>query len=498
MATIPIPQGATLEPIQQAKAASGAVLIPQGARLEPLPPTAAPQFKPGFAEGVSGAAIGIDSPESLDKTLSDQEQHPLMTALKNTPPAMAARMVGDYFSTLYGRGKEAVKEAYDAGQNIGNGQPAIPNLAKAQLGVSQAGLAAIPFVGEQANKVGEDVSQGNYGAAAGRALTTEAMLGIGGEKGGLEKPEVANIRPTGAQAKVYPQIGSMPAKAVHAAEGIFQAAAPTGTNVNFRKSLYTALPDLAEVARKVNLSETKGGIINPDMRVEATVKAIDAHLKDMYATERAPQIQAHANEPVQLSLDPNTRRGLEYLANHAGLAEEQALAAQALRTGKLSVAATDKLAQTANQYLLKYESASPEGKMQMEATNPKIGGLKALDRSVGNALNNVLEAAGEPGLRGYEQRYAALSKVRDGLRPRINAEELKRSIDLGIVGKGIKAVTGGKSGIASASQSAVADVNVGKKLQNSMKTLADSSLMPNRAIRRVSPTSTQSLPEQSQ
>jgi hypothetical protein len=60
--------------------------------------------------------------------------------------------------------------------------------------------------------------------------------------------------------------------------------------------LNVAAGDLADIARKVDVAEAKGGIINPDMRVRAVVDGIRGHLKEMYETERAPQIQRHANE----------------------------------------------------------------------------------------------------------------------------------------------------------------------------------------------------------
>jgi hypothetical protein len=101
--------------------------------------------------------------------------------------------LGDYAKAIYGRGKQAAKEAYDAGQNIGKGQPVAPNVGKAALGAYQTVNSAIPLIGEQANRVGEDVSQGNYGAAAGRGLTTLTLAAVGGKKAGLETPDMPSV-----------------------------------------------------------------------------------------------------------------------------------------------------------------------------------------------------------------------------------------------------------------------------------------------------------------
>jgi hypothetical protein len=459
------------------------------------------QFRPGFAEGVSGAAGTPSTPDEL--TAAQQGRSPMDYLKMAVPGLQVAGMVKDYGQNIYNRGKQAVQEAYDAGQNIGNGQPVIPNLAKAQLGVAQTGLAAIPFVGEQANKVGEDASQGNYGAALGRGLTTVALMGVGGKEAGAEKPPTPTelfqqMRPKGPQAYLSAKASGLPVPAVQAAEDIFRAAAPTGTNVKFRESLYTALPDLAEVARKVNLDEAKGGIINPDMRVRETVKAIDAHLADMYKTEREPQIEPYKNQTVQNKLDFDAKNGLRYLVKNAGQVSDRFLAAKALNGDPMTAGGLNRLAIVTNEELAPLRSMTPQERMAAQLTNKKMSGLQSLDKGLSNNLNDFLQAQGEPGLRGYEQRYAALSDVRNGLRPRINATELERNLDLGMVGKGIKAVTGGKSGIASASQAAVADVNIGRSLQGAMKSLAESGLKPNRAIRRVSAKSSQQRPSQSQ
>jgi hypothetical protein len=171
-------------------------------------PTLTNQFRPSFAEGVSGGAGMPSTPDEL--TAAEQPRSPMDYLKMALPGLQVAGMVKDYGQNIYNRGKQAVSEAYDAGQNIGNGQPAAPNLGKAALGAYQTANAAIPLVGEQANKVGEDVSQGNTGAAFGRGLTTLALLGIGGEKGGLKHPEIQqaamkSAARSGVEAVLQPQ-----------------------------------------------------------------------------------------------------------------------------------------------------------------------------------------------------------------------------------------------------------------------------------------------------
>jgi hypothetical protein len=113
-----------------------------------------------------------------------------------------------------------------------------------------------------------------------------------------------------------------------------------------------------------------------------------------------------------------------------------------------------------------------------------MGSLDALDSAFGKSINQALKRAGEPGIQGYERRYAALSEISSQLGKRVNAVELNQpGIVKGVVKPIASALRGGPSGIASASQAAVADVNIGRVLQKSFEDLAATGLSPTRAIR---------------
>lgn len=276
--------------------------------------------------------------------------------------------------------------------------------------------------------------------------------------------------PNPANAVMANEIGSLPAQAVSGLEDIYRAAAPTATNKAFRGNLYAAAGDLADVARKVELAESRGGIVNPDMRVRATVQALDDHLAEMYQAEHAPQIQKHADVPVDIALGDATR-GLQFLKRSAGTLREQFLADKALK-GSLTLAEADELAMTANQYLKSYERMTAPEKLEAVSKTPKIAGLKALDVELGNKINDTLTANGEVGLRSYERRFAAVSEIRDQLGSRMNAVELNQPGRIkAVIRPAIAAITGGKVGIASASQAAIADVNIGKLLETGLKKL---------------------------
>jgi hypothetical protein len=362
--------------------------------------------------------------------------------------------------------------------------------------VEKGAMAVAPAVGVDAPKLADAARRRDVGGMIveggtplAMAIAAPKVMGKVGELGGgvVDAAKSAIVPSELPQAKVMPSAANLPRLAQAGVEDVFRAAAPTGKNVGFRENLNVAAPDLADIARKVDVAEAKGGIINPDMRVRAVTEAIRDHLQEMYQTERAPQIARHATTPVEIAKNADSVRGLEYLENTAGQEQIRNLAAKALgeiekggrKPGQpLTMAEADTLAMAANQNLKAFERMTPEQKIQAVTTNPKIGGLKALDSELGQNMNKVLTDAGESGLRSYERRFAALSAVRDQLDTRVNATELKQEGVFGAVGRVtrpvMKVIKEGPSGVPSASQAATADVNVGRTLQRGLQKLKSS------------------------
>jgi hypothetical protein len=337
----------------------------------------------------------------------------------------------------------------------------------------------LPVVGPVV-RAGESQAQGKTPEAIGQGLAGLVQYA------GMRSPTtVDNVIPkqtpaewlmgkrTAPQASTVKGMAQMAPHEISGLEDIYRAAAPTGKNPQFRANLNAALPDLKAVAQDLDLKESKGGIISPDMRVRATVDALNARLDSIAKNERVAQIQRNAGAPVEIKLSTDARRGMEFLANNAGEAGTQQLAASALKRGTLPIEQADVLAQAANKYLKSYEKLTPDQKLSATVTNPKIGGLKELDKSLGNSLNNTLTSKGEVGLRDYERRYAGVSAVRDALQDRMNAAELDQpGLVKGLVRPVANVLMKGKTGIASASQAAVADIRTGKALQSGFKKLS--------------------------
>lgn len=380
--------------------------------------------------------------------------------------------------------------AHDVGRQLDNRSLPYRITAGAgeELGVDAKGMEDAANAGDTAGVFGHAVGSA-IPAVAGAALGEIAPKVAPAAEGIKNAAKDAfQARATSAVRATIPEAASIPPKAAFGAEKIYRAAAPTGGDPMFRQQLYKAAGDLAEIGQKTQLNEAKGGIIQPDMRVRATVNAINDHLSEMYQTERAPQIERNADNPVQANFGADAQEGLDYLSRRSGKSELQGLASKALSSDSISLADADKLARLTNKELLGYESGDPAQKAVIEATNPKIGGLKSLDRELSAKIGDELQRQGEPGIGNYEQRYAALSSVRDQLQKRINAVELNQpGVIKGIVRPVTGLITGGTSGIASASQAAVADVNIGRELQLGLANLADSGIKATRANAAIPP-----------
>jgi hypothetical protein len=105
---------------------------------------------------------------------------------------------------LYGHGqqaykgiKEGIKEGEEAGTNIGEGGPILPNVGKAIYGAAHGTMQSIPFVGAPIERAGEDIAAKNYKGAAG---------GLTGAIGQVVLPEVVpNVLPAEGFGKITPE-----------------------------------------------------------------------------------------------------------------------------------------------------------------------------------------------------------------------------------------------------------------------------------------------------
>lgn len=390
---------------------------------------------------------------------------------------------GLYSMTKMGTG--VLKGGYEAGKTAWEGvkqrdpemvAEGIANLGTQVAGVIMGGSQAKPAV-QGAESIATRTAQG-----VGRAASNVKNLGVmrGLEETFLRKPEVAQF--------TVKDVMKLPPLAVSGAEDIFRAAAPVGKKPGFRNNLYAAAGDLAEIADTLDLSKHKGGISNPDMRARATVDAINNHLREMYQTERAPQIARNAENPVVLKPGNAASEALAVLEKDAAQESIRNVAGKASRE-PLTVAELDALEQAVSQEMAPYRKMTPQERATAGMTNRTFAALNDLHKELKGALNGELQARGEVGLTNYERRYAALSEVRNQLRDRVNAAELER---ISAPGRLLRGAAGGKAGIASASQASVANTSMGNRLQDGFSRLKASKLRADRGTAQ-SPTPVKGL-----
>lgn len=352
-------------------------------------------------------------------------------------------------------------------------------------------IAAVPAVGpwvmgtDQQKGLAERNSAGGILAEGlGTLLASEgASQGIAKAVRAVPSPADAVAERTAQSVRAsVPEAVQLPTPAITGAEKVFRAAAPWGSDPQFRSNVYAAAGDLAEIGRATNIAEAKGGIIQPDMRVRATVSAINDHLREMYQGERAPQIARNADAQVVPQFDEDATAGLEYLSRNAGKAADRALAAKALSADSMSLGDVDALARTVNRELSPLRGMTPQELANAEGNSKRLGSLQALDESLSDSIASELANRGEGGISQYERRYAALSQIRDQLQRRMNMTELQRRNPVTTLAGLLQ-----KPSIAGASQAATANVNIGRMLQQGLSELADSGLQANRAIGRGAP-----------
>ncbi len=391
---------------------------------------------------------------------------------------------GEAYQMFRGQGERA-RERLRQGQPIAALQEAAsPAPALKALEATGYGVATImPGIGPYAAQLGERAGKGDVAGALTEAGTAfyavpKTISKVPALYRGVREVGRFGVNPTRIRS-VIPEAASLPDKAIIGTERVFRASAPTGGNPKFRSNLYAAAGDLAEVGRKAQLVEARGGVVSPDLRVRATVNALNEHLKAMYEGERLPQITRHGQAPLKLELGTDANEGLTYVSRRAGESSNRALAQKAT-DGVISLAEADKLARVVNTELRGFESMTPAERAASAATSRRLSSLKALDRSLSQVINGELARRGEVGISLYERRYAALSEIREQLQARMNAVELQRS---SVAGRAARGLLGGKkAAIASASQAAVADVNIGRQLQLGLRELAESGITARRGV----------------
>lgn len=139
--------------------------------------------QPGFLKRF-GQSVGL--PTSMEEVeQSNKERASLKGGLETAagPAYQVGKGVLGYGKRVVGDIYEGANEQADAGQNIAEGGPIVPNVLKSALGAVKPYVRAIPFIGPSIMSAGEDVTAGNKAGAAG------SLTGVVGQ---IALPEVLN------------------------------------------------------------------------------------------------------------------------------------------------------------------------------------------------------------------------------------------------------------------------------------------------------------------
>ena len=365
---------------------------------------------------------------------------------------------------------------------------AVGTLAKAAGGAT--GLGFLGYGTEQATaprrpeETTADVTERRLQGGAMMAGGTAGSMAGAPAMGGINRLRLG-VRRAEKQALMYPdEMTGISPRAASGLERVKRVAAPTGTNTSFDPNLRQVKGRLAEIGREIEaspvpLKKVRGGILTEDKRFSRVIQAFDDYLKGMREKELRPQIDPHADNQVKVTWGADARAGLESLANTAGKAEVRALATDMLERNIATIGELDKLRMVANQELLGFEKKTASGQVTAEMTNKGLEGYKSLDRQVGNIISDELFQRGEPGIREYERDYAGLMDIRRQLASRQNLSELDRGLHNAPLFHWLTRFTSSQPSFAGASQSAVADVPLGRTLERGLRNLSRSELTAN-------------------
>lgn len=124
-----------------------------------------------YGKGLASSLGVPTSKEELESARESQDitKHPVKVAAETLggPAVQAGEQV---YGILKGLGKGIVqtgREAYEAGENIAQGQPVLRNLAKPASEALNTIVGAVPFIGGPMVEAGQDIATGNKARAAG-------------------------------------------------------------------------------------------------------------------------------------------------------------------------------------------------------------------------------------------------------------------------------------------------------------------------------------------
>lgn len=257
------------------------------------------------ASGTSEGALtrfgkGVLKSAGLPTDQAGIENYSPSPAMLGGPVAMAAKMAYDKAKGSLGAMKEGIQEGEEAGQNIREGQPVVPNIIKAAYGGIHGALGE-SALGPAVEEAGKDITAHDYAGGAG---------GVTGVVGQVVAPEVIDAM----GGKIYD--ASSGAKEIHGAVN------PTRSRMNSLTGDEFAEPDLefegqvkrqlprikqfsqdqnVPIQTKSDLSKSAQGAANA-MR-EKNNAMVEPYKNELFRTDSIPGYSGEQLSPGLATLD---------------------------------------------------------------------------------------------------------------------------------------------------------------------------------------------------
>jgi hypothetical protein len=323
------------------------------AAAPPPPPGFTPEKaeQPGFWQRL-GESIGLPTGAELEQHGHAVQEHPIQSAIEADPTVSAAKGLYDYGKRVLTGSGEASKEVGEAARNIKEGGPVLPNVGKAGYAEVNNALGALPFVGEPAQKVGQDVSTGNYKGAAGGATGIAAQVVapelIDRAPAGITKVKgIAGTAMRTPEGKLRPGV-SATARAAGALAG--HASGIPGADIagvfagpSVADALVPNRPGAVTVAERRAAAATEKAAAKADAAARQPVPLRNSpyYAENQAKAAAAAKAETEAREPVPVTQSPY------YAQNQAKLAEQ---AASEKAATKADVAAREPVPVTQSPY----------------------------------------------------------------------------------------------------------------------------------------------------
>jgi hypothetical protein len=313
--------------------------------------------------------------------------------------------------------------------------------ALAGAGLAGLGAGAGEATRQLANRAtGAEKVPGTSLAAAGD-IAKEGGLFAGMELGAKAATATAGWMLRRYFPEIHEAIGQM-------TDALVRAVPDTAPNetaaIGYRHNLEAAAPDLQRIAKRslagkagVFDPNAPGGMLKTEFRPTNLWKDTNSYMSEMYQSEIAPMVKAadegkakvfmsHPTSPDDIDAVQRAMKKLSTIPDYDEFTHHIAARVAKDPTAPISMHDAEVLNRAVNQQLRKYQRASGTAAETMASTERMTPVFVHVDKLLGDAIEREMTGLGQPSLRPYERRYAALADFRENLGKLLGPTERQR------------------------------------------------------------------------